>query len=358
MAKTRVIKVHPQNPDLDALAEAAAILRAGKAIAFPTETVYGLGALSRFNEAIEGIYKLKGRDHSKPLAYHVANYEFLELVKPKDPRTFLYLAKIFWPGPLTLIAEDISGAVLGFRMPQHTVARILIELCGEPLMATSANPSGGKSPLMPAEVLSYFDGKIDLLIDSGKCELANDSTIVDITKRPFRILRKGAIHQEVEKELSKLESGEFPKFKVLMVCTGNTCRSPMAEAWFRNELRKQGVDSQFKVDSCGIFAYKNMPATQEAIAALEEVGIDLSSHLAKPLTPALVKDADQIYVMTYDHERFILQRYPHLAGRVKVLQIDDPIGLRLEVYRECFLTLKRALGAEVTRLAGIVGDGN
>ncbi len=350
--KTRVIKVHPQNPDLEALAEAASFLRSGKVIAFPTETVYGIGVLRRYPQAVERIYEIKGRDRSKPMAFHIANFVFLNSLKLENGRALNYLAKKFWPGPLTIVTQGEKGETYGFRMPNHTVARLLIELCGDPLLATSANLSGEASLATAEDVLAEISGKIELLIDAGNCDFAKDSTVVDLVKAPFKMVREGAGADEIKKALDEINSGSFPKFRVLFVCTGNTCRSPMAEGWLQNRVKKDQFDDRMEVESCGIFAYKNMPATQETVRVLHEDGIDLSEHLARPVNQKIVKEADFIYAMTSEHQQFILRQFPYLTGKIKVLDVTDPIGMDLSVYRNCYNDIKAKLNEEIEWLEG------
>ena len=347
---TRVIRVRPQNPDIDLLAEAAAALRTGKVIVFPTETVYGIGALHRFPDAVERIYCIKGRDKAKPMAYHIANYVFVNAKTFQHNRAFHYLAKKFWPGPLTIVVRGEGVETYGFRMPSHPVARVLIELVGDPMLATSANASGDESPVTGDQALAGMDGKVDLLINSGKCDDGVDSTVVDLTAQPFKILRSGSKGAEIQKALDELNNGVPPKFRVLYVCTGNTCRSPMAEWWLKTRLAKDGFEDKVEVESCGIFAYKNMPATTESGQVLKEDGIDLSKHLARPITHDMAREADFIYAMTAEHQQFILRQFPYLSGKITVLDVQDPIGMDLSVYRACYADIKKKMAEEVKTL--------
>ena len=214
----------------------------------------------------------------------------------------------------------------------------------------SGTSSLDESPVTGDQALAGMDGKVDLLINSGKCDDGVDSTVVDLTAQPFKILRSGSKGPEIQKALDELNNGVPPKFRVLYVCTGNTCRSPMAEWWLKTRLAKDGFEEKVEVESCGIFAYKNMPATNESSQVLKEDGIDLSKHLARPITHDMAREADFIYAMTAEHQQFILRQFPYLSGKITVLDVQDPIGMDLSVYRACYADIKKKMAEEVKTL--------
>ena len=188
---------------------AAEIIRSGGLVAVPTETVYGLAANGLDAEAVGKIYEVKGRPAVKPLSLMVRSFEDMELYCEKIPPQAVALAKRFWPGPLTIVlkAKDLvpdivlaGGDTLGLRCPDNALTLRLIREAGLPLAAPSANPSGSKSPQSAAEVLSYFDGAIDAVIDGGACMLGVESTIIDMSSAPYRILRQGALPEKEIKE--------------------------------------------------------------------------------------------------------------------------------------------------------------
>jgi len=185
----------------DNTAQAAEILKAGGLVAVPTETVYGLAA-NGFNEnAVSRIYEVKGRPEVKPLSLMVRGAEAFELLCEEVPKAAYVLADIFWPGPLTIVLKakkiipDIvraSGETVGLRCPDHPQLGELLKAVDFPLAAPSANPSGEKSPVRAQEVLDYFNGKIEGIIDGGECVLGKESTIIDLSRTPYTILREGA----------------------------------------------------------------------------------------------------------------------------------------------------------------------
>lgn len=205
----------------EAIERAAAILRAGGLVAFPTETVYGLGADATNPTAVEGIFVAKGRPHSDPLIAHVADPADLERVAARVSHSAQAFIERFWPGPLTLIVPraptipalvSAGGETIGVRMPDHALALELLRAAGTPVAAPSANRFMHTSPTTAAHVLSDLNGRIDCVIDGGPCLVGVESTVLDVTRDPPRILRPGGVSLEALRTVDSrvLEPDESP----------------------------------------------------------------------------------------------------------------------------------------------------
>ena len=191
--------------DGSGIGRAAEIIRAGGLVAVPTETVYGLAANGLDPDAVERLYAVKGRPEIKPMNLMVHGAEAMTRCWADVPAQAELLAEEIWPGPLTIIARSspevpgivrAGGETVGLRCPDHPLTLALLRACGLPLAAPSANPSGAPSPKTAREVLDYFDGKIDAVIDGGRCGIGTESTIITLDTRPYRILRQGALAQD------------------------------------------------------------------------------------------------------------------------------------------------------------------
>ena len=191
------------------LQEAAGILRAGGLVAFPTETVYGLGGNGLLKEASRSIYAAKGRPSDNPLILHISDMKELEPITREIPHRARTLAEHFWPGPLTMILnkaeivplETTGGlSTVAVRMPEHEVARRLIALAGVPVAAPSANTSGRPSPTTAVHVREDLEGKIEAILDGGPSGIGLESTIVDLSGEEPVLLRPGAITAEMLEE--------------------------------------------------------------------------------------------------------------------------------------------------------------
>lgn len=200
--ETVVLEVDSANPEPDVIGRAAAVIRAGHLVAFPTETVYGLGANGLNANAVAGIFEAKGRPSTNPVILHVAEASEVLNVAADWSATAQKLAARFWPGPLTLVVPkrdtvpDIvtaGGPTVAVRCPNHPVARALIRACGVPLAAPSANRSTELSPTRAEHVLKGLNGRIALLLDGGACSGGLESTVVDVTGEVPRVLRPGLI---------------------------------------------------------------------------------------------------------------------------------------------------------------------
>ena len=199
---TLLLKIDPEKPDAEKLAEAVRVLCEGGVVAFPTETFYGLGADARNEAAVEKIFRIKGRNFRNPLPVIVADDgELIPLVE-EIPATATILMQTFWPGPLTLIfraAPSVSSRLtggtgkIGIRVSSHPIARFLAAGLAGPLTATSANPSGGPECSSADAVIRTLGDLPDAVIDGGATPGGAGSTILDVTVFPPRILREGAI---------------------------------------------------------------------------------------------------------------------------------------------------------------------
>ncbi len=188
-----------------AVKRAVALLRAGEVVALPTETVYGLAANALDANAVAKIFQIKGRPANNPVIVHVASVEMANRCVNNWPDNADRLAKAFWPGPLTLVlprAKEIpdmvaaGGATVGVRWPSHPLIQAVIRRCDFPLAAPSANLSGRISPTNAEHVRKQLGGKIPLIVDGGQSQVGIESTVLDLSVNPLRILRPGMIHVE------------------------------------------------------------------------------------------------------------------------------------------------------------------
>ncbi|MCK6459113.1 MAG: threonylcarbamoyl-AMP synthase [Planctomycetes bacterium] len=356
------IKVKPDEPAPEAVARAAEVLRAGGIVAFPTETVYGICADALNEAAVRRLYGAKGRDPEKACAYLLADANAAERVAPPMPPLARRLAARLWPGPVTLVVPGRKdGETIGLRLPALELPRALADIAGHPLLQTSANRSGEPAALNAAAVEESLGGVIDLLLDGGRAPGSRSSTVVRCDRRSVTVLRAGAIpNEEILRAASDL---------TLIACTGNLCRSPLAEALFRKLLAERFECAVpdlprfgHRFASFGTMAMVDKPATQEAVEVGREHGVDLSLHRSRIFSPRLLASARRVYCLARNHLEFLR---PYFADRPHALdlldpkgrEIHDPYGRPLKVYRKVGAQIERAVGKRADELLGLEEEG-
>lgn len=220
--------------------ELVGIMRGGGLIAVPTETVYGLAGNGLDEKAVAEIYEVKGRPEVKPLSLMVHDAASMERYCENVPPQAYTLAKKFWPGPLTIVMKAkpcvpeivrAGGETVGLRCPDHPLTLELLEKSGVPFAAPSANPSGEPSPKNADSVLKYFDGKIDAVLDGGECGIGCESTLIDLSRTPYRILRQGALPAD------EIADAFVDSMKIIGITGGTGCGKTTA----LNELERRGA---------------------------------------------------------------------------------------------------------------------
>ncbi len=356
----------------DVIHQAVQALMEGKLVAFPTETVYGVAARALDGSAVRRLLEAKGRSAGHPLTLALYSADQARDYVPDMSRLAQRLARRCWPGPVTLVLNDshpeglsrrlppeVQKAVaprgtLGLRVPGHPVILDVLRMMVGPLVLTSANRTGQPDARTAQEVIEALGKDLALILDDGPTRFGAPSAVVQVEGASYRILRPGVVPEQTLKRLASV--------LLLFVCTGNTCRSPMAEALARKMISDrlgcppdQIEEAGVLVMSAGIAAVLGAPASPEAVEVIGAYGIDLKDHQTQPVSETLVRHADYIFTMTHAHRQAILAQWPEAAERTFLLSpegidIADPIGGPVERYRRCAQQIQRALQVRLQEL--------
>lgn len=341
----------------DVVHRAVEALASGKIVALPTETVYGLAASALDEQAVERLSQLKGRDPNKPFAFAIKSYEDSLDYVPNLSALGRRIARRCWPGPITMVCDGthrdsviqrlpksvqeltVPLGTVGLRVPAHEMVLQILRLLAGPIVLTSANLSGDAPATTGDEVVEKVGDQIDLILDEGPCRFGQPSSVVKIDGDEVEFLRVGVIDENTLERMTG--------FIAMVVCTGNTCRSPMGEAIMRKRLaEKLGCkveeldDKGVTVMSSGIAAMSGGRPSPQAVDVMEKMGVDISQHASQPMTYRLAQYADIILTMTNGHRQAIVGQWPGVEPRIFTLRRDgaditDPIGMPVDVYQAC-----------------------
>jgi L-threonylcarbamoyladenylate synthase len=213
--QTKILKINPKNPQISKIKEAAGLIRQGKLVAFPTETVYGLGANALNPSAVKKIFEAKGRPSDNPLIVHIYDKDDLKLLAREIPKITEKVIERFWPGPLTIVLKKsrlvpkiITAGLdtVAVRMPKNKIAKLLIKEAGVPISAPSANLAGRPSPTLAKHVLADLGGRIDMILDGGQTHIGIESTVIDLSRKRAMLLRPGGVTlEELQKVVGRID---------------------------------------------------------------------------------------------------------------------------------------------------------
>ena len=339
---------------------AAELIRAGGLVAVPTETVYGLAGNGLDAAAVERIYEVKGRPAVKPLSLMVPGPEAFSALCKDVPRAAYALAERFWPGPLTIVLRAkpsipaivlAGGDTVGLRCPDSEKTLSLLRSCGVPLAAPSANPSGAASPKTAAEVLAYFDGAIDAVIDGGPCELGTESTIVSLAGDGLAFLRPGALPEEAVRRC----------LIDTLTIVGVTGGSGVGKTTALDVLREKGA---LVIDADEVY----YGLCRDSVPMLAEIGARFPGVVEdgvlqrKKLGSVVFADAQALEDLRRITDAFVEREIDRLlsdhaasGGRYAAVDAINVLGTKLETYAKATVGVTAPEEARVARLVAREG---
>ncbi|MBI1338367.1 MAG: threonylcarbamoyl-AMP synthase [Phycisphaera sp.] len=358
--------------------QAGRVLASGGLVVFPTETVYGIAASAASEKGLAALRAFKERPDTQPFTIHMPTPAAAERYADTRNEPLRRLLRKVLPGPVTIVAtvdeQTISarmrelgtipglpadarhriyhGQTVGLRCPDHELAQRVLASIDAPIVASSANRRGQPPPMDAHEAAEAVGDAAAMVIDGGHARYAKPSTIVHVhADGRVEVGRDGVYDERFIRKLLR--------WTMLLVCSGNTCRSPMAEGIAKKMLAEQrGVDvnqlesAGVRVLSAGAFAMPGMPASPEAVEAMSKLGIDLKAHRSQPLTIEMVHEADVIYCMTRGHLEAVKQLVPSAVSKAQPLDptgdVEDPIGAGKTAYQRCAELIRRRLAQRLS----------
>ncbi|MBU2044765.1 MAG: threonylcarbamoyl-AMP synthase [Candidatus Omnitrophica bacterium] len=346
----KTLVIDPKNINQSLVEQAVTKLSEGGIVSLPTETVYGLACRVDNQAAVNRLYELKARPKDKPFSLALGSVDevFKSYFDVLPPFAYRLIEK-FWPGPLTLVYYTRDDKKIGIRVPAQEITQRILQDLGLAVFLPSANLSGQKEAVTAKEVEDTFGSKIDLIVDGGPADLSTASTVLDLTQKPFKVLRDGSISEE---DIAKV----FIRKRILFVCTGNSCRSPMAQYLLEKYLRETKLyfEDRYEIISRGISAPEGLAASGAVVDILKsKEGVDIRDFSARRLTRQIVFSSDLIFTMEDRQADYILNSIPSASGRVFNLKkflspgseqdIPDPISQPMPVYEKVYSLIKEAI---------------
>ncbi|MBN1787012.1 MAG: threonylcarbamoyl-AMP synthase [Sedimentisphaerales bacterium] len=370
--KTVVLKITDAAKDIEQIKESAKCIDAGGLVVFPTETVYGIACRVE-KDSLARLDELKQRDADKRYSLHIGSKDKLQDFVPRLSPPTKKLVKNAWPGPVTIVFEisdeDIGqlekklgletvkllykDKTIGIRCPENAVGCELLDLCSFPVVAPSANLAGKEPASDGLQAVKQLDGLVDMVLDAGPCKYEKSSSVVKISSGRIEVLRQGVYSAEQIRKMLTVN--------IIFVCTGNTCRSPMAEGFAKKQLAQKlgcNIDQLeqmgYKIASSGVMAMNGIGASAESIMFCSTKGVDIAGHKSRRLDAEMLQEADYIFAMSLGHKNDIIRICPEAAERCVLLEaqggISDPIGAGYEVYKTCGMTIEKAVKKRISEL--------